>query len=78
MLEEGLEIVWFNSLAVLREELFIFVSWSLNGLMRRVGAGANLIADVVKTDGATGVVEFNKLGTTFNSLAGGFIGGIYL
>lgn len=38
-------------------------------LLNRLGAGANLIADVVKTDGATGVVEFERFGTTFSSLA---------
>jgi hypothetical protein len=75
MLEDGLDIVLFNSRAVL---LFLFVSWSIYGLIRRVGAGANLIADVVNTDGATGVVEFKRLGTTFNSLAGGITGGVYL
>jgi len=38
-------------------------------LLNRLGAGANLIPDVVKTDGATGEVEFERLGTTFSSLA---------
>jgi len=78
MLEDGLDIVLLNSRAVLIEKLFIVVSWSLNGLIRLVGGGANLMADVVNTDGATGVVEFNKLGTTFNSLVGGITGGVYL
>ena len=37
-------------------------------MLNRLGAGANLIAEVVNTDGATGVVEFERLGTTFSSL----------
>ena len=78
MLEVGLDIGLFNRRGVLIEEWFIFVSFSLNGLIRFIGAGANLIADVVNTDGATGVVEFNRLGTTFNSDVEGLIGGVYL
>lgn len=74
MLEAGLEMVLFKNRAVPVE----LVSGSLNGLIRLVGGGANLIADVVNIDGATGVVEFKRLGTTLNSLVGGFIGGVYL
>jgi hypothetical protein len=74
LLEDGLDIVLFNS----RDELLILVSWSLYGLIRLAGGGANRIADVVNTDGATGVVEFKRLGTTFNSDVSGTIGGVYL
>jgi hypothetical protein len=67
-------MVLFNSRAVLIE----FISESLNGIIRLVGGGANLMADVVNTDGAIGVVEFKRLGTTFNSPVGGITGGVYL
>ena len=78
MLEGELVGALLKSRAVLINVGFSFVSGSLNGLVRRAGAGANLMAEVVNTEGATGVVELERLGTTFRSVAAGTIADVYL